>query len=520
MAPSSVIRLSSQRKQSLPSLSCPASEITSWPTPSCRQPSPTSAQVRWSTMPGPKRRLRKASATAMPAALAMPWPSGPVVVSMPQVGIVFGVAFAVRAEFAEALDLVDGDLRVAAEVEQRVEQHGAVAVRLHEAVAVEPERVRGVELQVPREQRCADIGGAERRAGMPLSDALDRVHGEEADRMGHEAGIDVRHGSVFLRLAPCRAFGAVSAARKPQGQGRKFAPAGEPGSCFGHAPPPPPLRPPGLRGGGADRLFSCRGVRPRPDAERGEPRRARPGGPAGRGAVPARGALHPLDPGWRNAGASCGTRLRRAAARHRQPFRRAGRSSCACTPRRPSRRTGWRPASAACWGNAPGSRSASRRAWTTRASSPMSSMPTSSTGCRRPSSTAAPSQRGVVILPLGTEVVTPLCAPALAAEIRSPRDLLRHTLIESDNKRVRWPAWFAANGLPAPELARPALRPQLPVAERRGDGLGVALGIARSSRNASSPRAVWCGRWRGSARTSPTPATGSSFPAPNTTCGP
>ena len=83
--------------------------------------------------------------------------------------VVFGMALAVRAEFAEALDLVEGDLRVAAEVEQRVEQHRAVAVRLHEAVAVEPERILGVELQVPGEQRRGDVGGAERRAGMPLA---------------------------------------------------------------------------------------------------------------------------------------------------------------------------------------------------------------------------------------------------------------------------------------------------------------------------------------------------------------
>ena len=135
--------------------------------------------------------------------------------------VVFGMAFAVRAELAEALDLVEGDLRVAAEVEQRVEEHGAVAVRLHEAVAVEPERVLGVELQVPREQRRGDVGGAERRAGMPFADALDRVHGQEADRIGHQAGIDVRHGSVSLRLAPlpgvwggvCR---AASAGTRPE----------------------------------------------------------------------------------------------------------------------------------------------------------------------------------------------------------------------------------------------------------------------------------------------------------------
>jgi LysR family glycine cleavage system transcriptional activator len=60
-----------------------------------------------------------------------------------------------------------------------------------------------------------------------------------------------------------------------------------------------------------------------------------------------------------------------------------------------------------------------------------------------------PSQEGVVILPLGEETVTPLCIPKLASLIRKPDDLLRHALIDSDNKRVRWPDWFAANGLTA-----------------------------------------------------------------------
>src|SRR3712207_7007313 len=54
--------------------------------------------------------------------------------------------------------------------------------------------------------------------------------------------------------------------------------------------------------------------------------------------------------------------------------------------------------------------------------------------------------QNLIVLPLGTEVITPLCAPGLATEIRTPRDLLRQTLIESETKKVRWPAWFAANG--------------------------------------------------------------------------
>ncbi len=60
-----------------------------------------------------------------------------------------------------------------------------------------------------------------------------------------------------------------------------------------------------------------------------------------------------------------------------------------------------------------------------------------------------PSQEGVVVLPLGEETVTPLSSPKYASLIHRPEDLLKHALIDSDNKKVRWPDWFAANGMSA-----------------------------------------------------------------------
>lgn len=83
--------------------------------------------------------------------------------------------------------------------------------------------------------------------------------------------------------------------------------------------------------------------------------------------------------------------------------------------------------------------------------------------------------QGMVAMPLGTEVVTPLCAPALAPNIRSARDLYGHTLIESDNKKVRWPAWFAANALVAPAPQGPRFDRSFLSLSAAADGLGVAL---------------------------------------------
>lgn len=87
-----------------------------------------------------------------------------------------------------------------------------------------------------------------------------------------------------------------------------------------------------------------------------------------------------------------------------------------------------------------------------------------------------PRQEGLVVLPLKEERVTPLCAPHIAEEIESPTDLLRHPLIQSDNKQVRWPAWFGLNGIAVPSSTRGSRfdRSFLAIAAA-ADGLGVAL---------------------------------------------
>lgn len=82
---------------------------------------------------------------------------------------------------------------------------------------------------------------------------------------------------------------------------------------------------------------------------------------------------------------------------------------------------------------------------------------------------------GLIVLPLGTETITPLCAPSLAPAIREARDLFGQTLIESDNKRVRWPGWFGANGLVAPAPRGPRFDRSFISISAAADGLGVAL---------------------------------------------
>ncbi len=106
---------------------------------------------------------------------------------------ILGVARGERIDLPEPLDLVQRHVGIAGEIEQRIEQHRAVACRQHEAVAVRPGRRAGVELQELREQHGCDIGGAHRQPGMPGFCLLHRVHREPPNRVGHTGVVDLRH---------------------------------------------------------------------------------------------------------------------------------------------------------------------------------------------------------------------------------------------------------------------------------------------------------------------------------------
>ena len=88
-------------------------------------------------------------------------------------------------------------------------------------------------------------------------------------------------------------------------------------------------------------------------------------------------------------------------------------------------------------------------------------------------------REGVVILPLGEEIVTPLCTPALAARIGSVADLLGLPLIESESKRIRWSDWFARNGARAPLSSGSRFDRSFMAIAAAADGMGVALESTR-----------------------------------------
>ena len=86
---------------------------------------------------------------------------------------------------------------------------------------------------------------------------------------------------------------------------------------------------------------------------------------------------------------------------------------------------------------------------------------------------------GLVVVPLGEETITPMCAPDLAATITTPSDLFNHVLIQSDSKQIQWSDWFAANGLvPPPPNGSRFDRSFLAIAVA-AQGLGIALESTR-----------------------------------------
>ena len=92
-----------------------------------------------------------------------------------------------RAELPEALDLVERDVAVAAEVQPGVEEHRAVPGRQHEPVAVQPTRVGRVVAERVTEEHGADLGAAERQAqvaALTRDDGVDRETPRDGGGLG------------------------------------------------------------------------------------------------------------------------------------------------------------------------------------------------------------------------------------------------------------------------------------------------------------------------------------------------
>jgi LysR family glycine cleavage system transcriptional activator/LysR family transcriptional regulator of beta-lactamase len=80
---------------------------------------------------------------------------------------------------------------------------------------------------------------------------------------------------------------------------------------------------------------------------------------------------------------------------------------------------------------------------------------------------------------LFTAASFPVAAPALAAQLKKPADLARHTLLEVEHAPEDWPRWLAAAGIDPGKLRRRLSFDYSAFALQAAlDGLGVALARA------------------------------------------
>ncbi len=108
------------------------------------------------------------------------------------------------AELTKVLEVLDLDPGIADEITERIEQHRAVAGRKHEAVAVGPTRIGGVEFQEGAKKHARDIGHAHRHAGMAGLGPVHGVHRQGANGVGvvpRARGGNIQHLN-FLYQAP------------------------------------------------------------------------------------------------------------------------------------------------------------------------------------------------------------------------------------------------------------------------------------------------------------------------------
>ncbi|MBD3896364.1 LysR family transcriptional regulator [Halomonas sp. ML-15] len=88
---------------------------------------------------------------------------------------------------------------------------------------------------------------------------------------------------------------------------------------------------------------------------------------------------------------------------------------------------------------------------------------------------------GVEALSLGAEWLVPVCAPALAATLETPRDLAGHTLLHALGFGVGWSAWLEGAGVAGLETECLALScdNQVMTLALASQGVGVALAHRR-----------------------------------------
>lgn len=84
---------------------------------------------------------------------------------------------------------------------------------------------------------------------------------------------------------------------------------------------------------------------------------------------------------------------------------------------------------------------------------------------------------GADTLPLGSHAVFPVCAPALAARLKTPADLARVPVIGDEGAMLTWADWLAAAGVPGLALSGPRFSDPVLAFDAAVSGQGVLLAL-------------------------------------------
>ena len=106
-----------------------------------------------------------------------------------------------RVQLAKVAKIIDRE-RIAAQMQQRIEQHRAMAIGQHEAITVEPAGLRRVVFEMSGPQRDGNVGHAHRHAGMTGARALHCVHGKHPDGGSHARRLAGVQGGSGLDSRP------------------------------------------------------------------------------------------------------------------------------------------------------------------------------------------------------------------------------------------------------------------------------------------------------------------------------
>ena len=111
---------------------------------------------------------------------------------------IFGMAGGERIPLTEIFQLVDGHAFHADQMQQRIEQHGAMTRRQDETVPIRPMRILRVKIHKTRKQDGGDISGPHWQARMARFGLFHPIHSQRTNGICHYRALIAHVHELFL----------------------------------------------------------------------------------------------------------------------------------------------------------------------------------------------------------------------------------------------------------------------------------------------------------------------------------